>query len=154
MLNVLERTPSLVDTKDPSKFSLRKPLQAPRHSTDRVLSGPRSTPLVSSTPVPSSGPLTLSTPTAVRLLPSELTLYSKNPAGKHTVKIPASLPAGEYLLRAEIVSRAARMERSALTLLLSIDCPACGAIIPRCPVLYWYVENAKSFWRVGLNDVL
>jgi len=112
MLNVLERTPFLADTKDQSKSSLRRLLQVLRRLTDRVPSGPRFTPLVFSTPALSNGRQMFSTPMEVRLSLHKLIPGSHHPPGKHSVKIPASLPAGEYLLRAEVVSRAALMERS------------------------------------------
>lgn len=54
--------------------------------------------------------------------------------GKHSVTIPASLPAGEYLVRAEIVS-ALVLQRACLLRMGWTDCTARCIVVPRRPVL-------------------
>lgn len=65
MHNVLARMPSLLDTKDQYKSTLRRPLQLPHLLMGRALCGPRYTLPASLTLRLKNGPLTSLMPTAV-----------------------------------------------------------------------------------------
>lgn len=104
MISVQAKTPSLEVIKGQSWSTLPRLLRLLLLSTDKELCGPRFTSQgfltrrlglpMSSTPIKVSLSLDIWSCKLMSLLHS---------IGKHSVKLPASLPAGEYLLRAEIV---------------------------------------------------
>ncbi|KAG5352245.1 hypothetical protein C0989_003076 [Termitomyces sp. Mn162] len=59
--------------------------------------------------------------------------------GKHSVVIPSSLPAGQYLIRAEIVRFFQRYRRQVKNIDTSIDRIACGNVLPWSSILHRFV---------------
>lgn len=57
-------------------------------------------------------------------------------AGKHSVIIPPSLPAGEYLLRSEIVRRLLYVPLTTISC-NPLDCTTRRRKLSRCPILHW-----------------
>jgi len=136
MINALVKTPSLLDTRALYKCTLPKHPPRRHPLMDRVPSGLRYTLLVFSMLPLNNGPLMLSMPTMVCDTLRSSSKFHMAISGKHSVIIPSSLSAGQYLLRAEIVSRRWLQPPNAMTN-VTIDCPSCSFNLPWCSILHW-----------------
>lgn len=103
------KMPSLVDIRVQYKSTLRKHPLPTLLSTVKALSGQRSTRPVLSTRAPKRGRQISSMLTTVRRTHPWAMVLTQTPSfvvvlGKHSVVIPSSLPAGQYLLRKQRLS--------------------------------------------------
>jgi len=136
MINALVKTPSLLGTRALYKCTLPKHPPRRHPLMDRVPSGLRYTLLVFSVSLLKNGPLMLSMPPVVCSTLRSSSKFHMAVSGKHSVVIPSSLPAGQYLLRAEIVSQRSLQPPNVMTN-MTTDCPSCSFNLPWCSILHW-----------------
>jgi len=136
MINALVKIPSLLDTRALYKCTLPKHPPRRHPLMDRVPSGPRYILLVLSMSPLNNGLLMLSMPMVVCSALRSLSKFHMTVSGKHSVIIPSSLPAGQYLLRAEIVSQISLQPLNVMTN-MTTDCPSCSFNLPWCSILHW-----------------